>query len=236
MPGTTTGAGGSSGGPAGTGGAAPPGRRWRCAPRRRHGDGWLRLQRPDRHGAVVDQRGGRGRCRAAPPPATVDPLAAAHGKATLAQPWRGDATPRAWRHVHGAASLSGARGTIARARHSQPRAAFDTLPASSGAGGSVKQLAFVVGLMTALAVGPPAAILRSVVWAQGAARDQGGALTAGPAELPKSTFEKKFAGSYAELSTYVGIGDLLRGRLSQPVRVERASISSRSTTSTPSAT
>jgi hypothetical protein len=58
--------------------------------------------------------------------------------------------------------------------------------------------------------------LRSVAWAQGAARDQGGALTAGPAEVPKSTFEKKFAGSYAELSTYVGSGTFYAGGYHNP--------------------
>ena len=80
----------------------------------------------------------------------------------------------------------------------------------------MKQLAFVVGLMTALAVGPPAAILRSVAWAQGAARDQGGAITATPGEVPKSTFEKKFAGSYAELSTYLGSGTFYAGGYHNP--------------------
>ena len=72
----------------------------------------------------------------------------------------------------------------------------------------MKQLAFVIGLMIAFAIGPLAAIFPSVVWAQGAAHDEagGGALTAVPIEKPKTDLEKRFAGTYAELSTFVGSG------------------------------
>jgi hypothetical protein len=42
--------------------------------------------------------------------------------------------------------------------------------------------------------------------AQGAARDQSGALTASPTDQSKSWFERRFSGSYAELSTYFGSG------------------------------
>src|SRR5581483_11938425 len=83
------------------------------------------------------------------------------------------------------------------------------------AGGSVEQLAFgrrspfraLVGLMIAFAIGLLAAIFPSVVWAQGAAHDEtGGTLTTVPVEPPKTAFEKKFAGTYAEFSTFVGSG------------------------------
>jgi hypothetical protein len=70
----------------------------------------------------------------------------------------------------------------------------------------VKQLAFVVGLMIASAIGPPAAIFSPVVWAQGAAHDETGSLTLVPAEVPKTALEKKFAGSYVDFSTFVGSG------------------------------
>jgi hypothetical protein len=88
----------------------------------------------------------------------------------------------------------------------------------------VKQLAFVrrspfralVGLMIALAIGPPAAIFGSVVWAQGAAHDETGALTATAEEAAgKTPLEKQFAGTYAEFATYVGSGTFYR-RYSDP--------------------
>ncbi len=69
-----------------------------------------------------------------------------------------------------------------------------------------QQLAFVVGLMIAVSIGPPAAIFGSLVWAQGAAHEETGALTAAPVEPPRTPFEKKFAGTYAEFSTFVGSG------------------------------
>jgi hypothetical protein len=88
----------------------------------------------------------------------------------------------------------------------------------------VKQLAFgrpsslraLVGLMIALAIGPPAAIFGSVVWAQGAAHDETGALTATATEAAgKAPIEKQFAGTSAELDTYVGTGTFYR-RYSDP--------------------
>jgi len=88
----------------------------------------------------------------------------------------------------------------------------------------VKQLAFgrpspfraLVGLMIALAIGPPAAIFGSVVWAQGAAHDETGALTATATEAAgKKPIEKQFAGTSAELDTYVGTGTFYR-RYSDP--------------------
>jgi hypothetical protein len=88
----------------------------------------------------------------------------------------------------------------------------------------VKQLAFgrpspfraLVGLMIALAIGPPAAIFGSVVWAQGAGRDETGALTATAEEAAgKTPIEKQFAGTFAELSTFVGSGTFYR-RYSDP--------------------
>ena len=88
----------------------------------------------------------------------------------------------------------------------------------------MKQLAFVrpspfpalVGLMIALAIGPPAAIFGSVVWAQGAAHDETGALTATATEAAgKTPIEKQFAGTSAELSTFVGSGTFYR-RYSDP--------------------
>ena len=88
----------------------------------------------------------------------------------------------------------------------------------------MKQLAFgrpspfraLVGLMIALAIGPPAAIFGSVVWAQGAAHDETGALTATATEATgKTPIEKQFAGTSAELDTYVGTGTFYR-RYSDP--------------------
>ena len=70
----------------------------------------------------------------------------------------------------------------------------------------MKRLGLLVGLMTALAVGPPALVLQAVAWAQGAARDQSGEVSATPAGQPKSSLADKFAGSYAELSSFVGTG------------------------------
>jgi hypothetical protein len=71
--------------------------------------------------------------------------------------------------------------------------------------------------MVALAIGPPAAIFGSVVWAQGAAHDETGALTATAEEAAgKTPMEKRFAGSYAELSTYVGSGTFYRSGYSNP--------------------
>jgi hypothetical protein len=88
----------------------------------------------------------------------------------------------------------------------------------------VKQLAFVrraplrasVGLAVVLTLGPPAAIFRSVVWAQGAAHDETGALTAtAPEATGKTPLEKQFAGTSIELDTYVGSGTFYR-RYSDP--------------------
>jgi hypothetical protein len=80
----------------------------------------------------------------------------------------------------------------------------------------VKQLAFVIGLTIALGIGQPAGIFRSVVWAQGAAHDEaGGGLTAVPVETPKTPLEKRFAGTYAEFSTFVGSGTFY-GHYSDP--------------------
>ncbi len=88
----------------------------------------------------------------------------------------------------------------------------------------MKQLAYVrrspfralVGLTVALVIGPPAAIFRSIAWAQGAAHDETGALTATPAEAAgKTPIEKQFAGTYAEFDTFVGSGTFYR-RYSDP--------------------
>lgn len=88
----------------------------------------------------------------------------------------------------------------------------------------MKQLAHVrrapvrafVGLTVILAIGPPAAIFRSVVWAQGAAHDETGALTATAGEAAgKTPLEKQFAGTSVELDTYVGTGTFYR-RYSDP--------------------
>jgi hypothetical protein len=60
----------------------------------------------------------------------------------------------------------------------------------------------VAGLVgfTVLAVGGSA-------WAQGAVRDQTGTLTVAPTtQATKSSFEQRFAGSFLDLSTYVGSG------------------------------
>jgi hypothetical protein len=74
----------------------------------------------------------------------------------------------------------------------------------------------LVGLTVALAIGPPAAIFRSVVWAQGFARDDTGALTATAEEAAgKLRLDKQFAGTIAELSTFVGSGTFYR-RYSDP--------------------
>lgn len=70
----------------------------------------------------------------------------------------------------------------------------------------MKQLGFAIGLVLVLAVGPTAMVMPNFAFAQAAARDQSGALTATQAGDSKSWFEKKFAGSYAELSSYVGSG------------------------------
>jgi hypothetical protein len=80
----------------------------------------------------------------------------------------------------------------------------------------VKQLAFGFGLAVALAIGPLAAIFPSVVWAQGAAHDETGALTATATEAAgKTPIEKQFAGTYADFSTFVGSGTFYR-RYSDP--------------------
>jgi hypothetical protein len=75
----------------------------------------------------------------------------------------------------------------------------------------VKRLGLAIGLMTALAVGPPGLILETVAWAQGAARDQGGAVAVTPAGQSQSWLAEKFAGSYAELSSFVGAGTFYAG-------------------------
>jgi len=80
----------------------------------------------------------------------------------------------------------------------------------------VKQLAFVFGLAIALAIGPLAAIFGSVARAQGAAHDETGALTAGPVEIAKTPLEKRFAGTYAEFSTFVGSGTFYSGGYHDP--------------------
>jgi hypothetical protein len=88
----------------------------------------------------------------------------------------------------------------------------------------VKQLAFVrrsplralVGLAVVLTIGPPAAIFRSLVWAQGAAHDETGALTATPTQAAgKTSIDKQFAGTYVEFDTFVGSGAFYR-RYSDP--------------------
>jgi hypothetical protein len=70
----------------------------------------------------------------------------------------------------------------------------------------VKQLGFAIGLVLVLALGPIAFVMPSRAFAQGAVRDQSGALTATQTDNSKSWFERKFAGSYAELSNYLGSG------------------------------
>jgi hypothetical protein len=57
--------------------------------------------------------------------------------------------------------------------------------------------AIIVGILSAWS---------TMAWAQGAARDQGAALSATTTEANKSWLQKRFAGSYAELSTYIGSG------------------------------
>src|SRR4051794_712746 len=42
--------------------------------------------------------------------------------------------------------------------------------------------------------------------AQGLVRDQSGTLTAAPTDQKKTWWQQRFAGSYAELTTYVGSG------------------------------
>lgn len=67
------------------------------------------------------------------------------------------------------------------------------------------------------------AVLGGTAFGQGAARDQGGAATKG-AELKASSkrewFLKRFAGSYAELSTFVGTGSFYSGGFSRPYVAE----------------
>lgn len=70
----------------------------------------------------------------------------------------------------------------------------------------MKQLGFAIGLVLVLAVGPTALVTPTLAFAQGAIRDQSGALTATQTSDSKSWFERKFAGSYVELSNYVGSG------------------------------
>ncbi|HET6150032.1 MAG TPA: hypothetical protein VFH68_21000 [Polyangia bacterium] len=70
----------------------------------------------------------------------------------------------------------------------------------------MKQLGFAVGLVLVLALGPIALVTTSRAFAQGAVRDQSGALTATQTDSSKGWFERKFAGSYVELSNYVGSG------------------------------
>jgi hypothetical protein len=81
---------------------------------------------------------------------------------------------------------------------------------------TLKRLGLVVGLMTALAVGPPAMVLQAVAWAQGAARDQSGAVSVAPDGSPKSWLAERFAGSYAELSSFVGTGTFYASGYSNP--------------------
>ena len=70
----------------------------------------------------------------------------------------------------------------------------------------MKQLGFAVRLISVLAVGSTASSISTRAFAQGAVRDQSGALTATQTGSSKSWLEQKFAGSYAELSNYVGSG------------------------------
>jgi hypothetical protein len=70
----------------------------------------------------------------------------------------------------------------------------------------LKQLGYAVGLVAVLAVGPIAMVTPSFAFAQGAARDQSGALTVKSTDTSKGWLEQKFAGSYAEVSNYVGSG------------------------------
>ena len=74
----------------------------------------------------------------------------------------------------------------------------------------MKQLGFVIGLMSLavalLALGSASPLLEATAFAQAAARDQGGAVVAAPSAGQKNWWEGKFAGSYAELSSFVGTG------------------------------
>jgi len=63
-------------------------------------------------------------------------------------------------------------------------------------------LAITVAVVVSLGI----ASLSPRAWAQGAARDQSGTLTAQPDDAKKSWVEKRFGGSFAELSTYIGSG------------------------------
>jgi hypothetical protein len=53
-------------------------------------------------------------------------------------------------------------------------------------------------------------------WGQGAARDQSGTLTATPTDKNEPSWQKRFAGSYAELSTYIGSGTFYTSGYSDP--------------------
>lgn len=61
---------------------------------------------------------------------------------------------------------------------------------------------FLASTLSGVLAGLPSAS----AWAQGAARDQSGTLTAKRDEENKGWFQRRFAGSYAELTTYIGSG------------------------------
>jgi hypothetical protein len=60
--------------------------------------------------------------------------------------------------------------------------------------------------LTAVLVGIAALHASGVAWAQASVRDQSGALTATPAGPKKTWLQERFAGSFVDLSTYVGTG------------------------------
>ena len=80
----------------------------------------------------------------------------------------------------------------------------------------MKQLGFAIGLMAFLAIGPTSFFDGATALAQGAARDQSGAITAAPVASHKGWWEDKFAGSYAELSSFVGTGTFYVGGYHNP--------------------
>jgi hypothetical protein len=84
----------------------------------------------------------------------------------------------------------------------------------------VKQLGFVIGLMSlsvALwALGSTSTFFEATAYAQAAARDQSGAVVAAPTVGQKNWWEEKFAGSYAELSSFVGTGTFYAGGYRNP--------------------
>jgi hypothetical protein len=88
-----------------------------------------------------------------------------------------------------------------REKRTLEMAMFDKLGRSNDAGGFVKQHWLAVGLTAALVAGTGSTAL-----AQGAARDESGAVAVTAGGTQKRGLADDFAESYAELSTFIGTG------------------------------